>query len=73
MSDKPKKTILLIQSSPVNTIGRFQVKASIFDNGHDEMSIMLVISDLLCENFKIKFFKTADHASYFINLLKAVD
>lgn len=71
MSKKPSKITVLLQSSPVNTIGRFQVKASVMDNGVHSQSIMLVITDLLGENFKIKFFKDADQASDFIMLLKA--
>lgn len=71
MAKKPGKITVLLQSSPVNTIGRFQVKASVMDNGVHSQSIMLVITDLLGENFKIKFFKDADQASDFIMLLKA--
>lgn len=71
MAKKPAKITLLLQSSPIKIIGRFQVKASVMDNGVNRQSIMLVITDLLGENFKIKFFKDADQASDFIMLLKA--
>lgn len=73
MAKKPEKITLLLQSSPVNVIGRFQVKASVMNNGVNVPSIMLVITDLLGENFKIKFFKDAEQASDFIQLLKAVN
>lgn len=73
MAKKPGKITILLQSSPINTIGRFQVKASVMDNGVHSQSIMLVITDLLGENFKIKFFKDANQASDFIQLLRAVN
>lgn len=73
MAKKPGKVTLLLQSSPINIIGRFRVKASLMDNGVNQRSIMLIVTDLLGENFKIKFFKDAEQASDFINLLKAVN
>lgn len=62
-----------IQSLPVNTIGRFQVKASIMDNGVNPKSVMLVITDLVEKNFKTKFFQNTEQASDFINLLKSAN
>lgn len=71
MTDKKtNKITLLLQSSPVNVIGRFQVKASVMNNGVHKPSIMIVVTDLLGENFKIKFFKDSEEASDFITLLK---
>lgn len=70
MTEKSKETVRFIQSLPLNTIGRFQVKASILDNGVDAPSVMLIITDLVEKNFKTKFFKTTQQASDFIDLLK---
>lgn len=74
MSKKPPNISDYILSSPVNLIGgRFQVKASVFNTGAIKTSIMLIVVDIVEENFKIKFFKDSEAASDFINLLKAVN
>jgi hypothetical protein len=75
MAKKPKPTNVsdYMVSSPVNIIGgRFQVKASVLNTGATKISIMLVIVDVVDENFKIKFFEDSEAASDFIKLLKAV-
>ena len=48
---------------------RYAVKASIFNTGAFTPSILLVIRDLVDNNFKMKFFKNEDEANQFIQLL----
>lgn len=71
MTDKNNKTIKLLESSDVQLISdRFRVKISTFDNGVDKKSTMMVIHDLLKNNFNINFYKTTDEVVQMINLLK---
>lgn len=48
---------------------RFVVKASILDTGAVRPSILIVVRDLLENNFKMKFFETEAAADNFIQLL----
>ena len=73
MTDKNNKTIKLLESSDVQLIdNRFRVKLSSFDNGVDIKSILLVIHDLLKNNFNMTFYNTTDEAAQMISLLKLV-
>ena len=73
MTDKNNKTIKLLESSDVQLIdNRFRVKLSSFDNGVDKKSILLVIHDLLKNNFNMTFYNTTDEAAQMISLLKLV-
>lgn len=69
---KDSKFTRLLQSFETEVINkRFQVKVSIFDNGVDPRSIMVVIFDLLESGFTIKFHKTDEEAANLLNLLKS--
>ncbi len=68
---KDDKTTELIVSYGTEMIDtRFQVKVSVFDNGVDPKSIMIVVRDLIDNGFTIKTFKDMDAASSFLKLLK---
>jgi len=70
---KDSKLTRLIQSFETETINkRFMVKISIFDNGVDKRSIMVVVFDLLESGFTIKFYGTDLEAADMLNLLKKV-
>jgi len=48
---------------------RFAVKASVLNTGAFRSSILIVVRDLLENNFKMKFFDSEDEANSFIHLL----
>jgi hypothetical protein len=48
---------------------RFVVKASVLNTGAFEPSILIVVRDLLENNFMMRYFKTEDEANQFIQLL----
>lgn len=48
---------------------RFIVKASMLNTGAFEPSILIVVKDLLENNFLMKYFNTEDEAENFIQLL----
>jgi len=62
----------MLDSTPPRVFGgRFLVKGSTFDNGVDKPSIMIIVTDLIDKNFKIKFFKDAESAASYLKLLDA--
>jgi len=50
---------------------RFAIKASVLNTGAFRSSILIVVRDLLENNFTMKFFETEDEANAFIQLLLA--
>lgn len=48
---------------------RFVVKASVLNTGAFEPSILIVVRDLLENNFMMRYFKTEDEVNQFIQLL----
>jgi len=48
---------------------RFVIKASVMNTGAFRTSILIVVRDLLENNFKVKFFGSDDEANQFIQLL----
>lgn len=73
MKKKVDKLIPLILSLSKETINsRFMVKISIFDNGVDAKSVMVVVCDLLESGFTIKYFKSEEEAANLLKLLNAV-
>ena len=73
MTKKDDKLKKLIESGETELINnRFRVKASVYDDGVHKKSFMLVISDLLQNHFKIRFFGTAEDAASSIQILRAV-
>jgi hypothetical protein len=70
---KDSKLTRLLQSIPLETINkRFMVKISVFDNGVDKKSIMVVIVDLLNSGFTIRMFDKEDTAARYLDILKKV-
>lgn len=73
MDKKDGKITKLIESSEVELINkRFRAKVSIFDNGVDKKSTMLVIHDLLENHFKIHFYESADEVVTILKILMEV-
>lgn len=73
MTKKDDKITKLIESGETELINnRFRVKASVYDDGVHKKSFMVVISDLLQNHFKIRFFNTAEEAASIIGMLKVV-
>lgn len=73
MAKKKNQTIELIQSGKAELISdRFMVKGSVFDNGIDKPSIMMIVVDLLENKFSIKFFKTSEEAAFLVKALQMV-
>jgi hypoxanthine-guanine phosphoribosyltransferase len=73
MKNKKKTglTELIVSSKPEMINARFLVKASVFDDGVHDKSILLIVTDLLENGFTMKFFKTDEAASSFLKLLHA--
>lgn len=72
MSQKKNGLNELIVSHKLEIIkSRFRVKASKYDDGFHDPSIMLIIEDLLESGFSIKFFKKQDDAAALLKLLHA--
>ena len=75
MSSKNKKknglTNLIISNEPQIIGSRFIVKASIYNDGFHDESIMLVITDCIENNFSIKFHKNRESVATVLKLLEA--
>jgi hypothetical protein len=72
MKSKKKGLTELIVSNEPQVIGsRFIVKASIYNDGYHDESIMLVISDCIENHFSIKFYKDRDSVATILKLLEA--
>jgi hypothetical protein len=72
MKSKKKGLTELIVSNEPQVIGsRFIVKASIYNDGYRDESIMLVISDCIENHFSIKFYKDRDSVATILKLLEA--
>jgi len=71
MTEKDDKIVKLIESGTTELINsRFRVKASVYDDGIHKKSFMVVISDLLQNHFKIRFFDSAESAASIISILR---
>jgi len=66
--DKTTELIVSYGTEMIDT--RFVIKVSIFDNGVNPKSIMIVVRDIIDNGFTIKNFKDMDAATAFLKLLK---
>ena len=72
-SHKDSKLTRMIQSVKSEVINkRFIVKVSIFDNGVNKSSILVVVADLLDAGFTMKYFEKPEEAARFLDILRKV-
>jgi hypothetical protein len=74
MKSKNKKdglTELIVSNEPQIIGSRFIVKASIYNDGFHDESIMVVISDCIENHFSIKFHKNRESVAMVLKLLEA--
>lgn len=70
---KSSDTVELIVSGKAEMINdRFLVKGSVYNDGNNPKSVMLVVMDFLENGFKIKYFKNEQEASLLIKTLQSV-
>lgn len=73
MDKKDGKLLKLIDSAKMELINkRFRAQVSVFNNGVDKKSTMLVIHDLLENHFKIHFYESIGEVVTILKILREV-